>query len=487
MSDREKNMRNTDNEKTMFIPGSNPQQRGSAPQNNHPYSSRQSAYQQEDEQKFSRQQGYPQNSRGQYGGQQQGYPQNNHPYSSRQGAYQQNSQQRYGAAQGNGRNPQQYGNQRYDPRQPINAPNGYPPQGQRGRSAPPQQQRQSPQRRQQQQQRQPQKQRRQAPKKQHKSLASKIILRIIFILLTLFLLIFGIYSCTALAIIGKIDKTETGSRNRTAGAMSAKYVTSVLIIGSDGRTDDERGRSDSMILLSMNTKTDEITMTSFMRDSYVYIEGYGNNKLNAAYAFGGPELLMDTIESNFNVKIDHYISVDFKAFASVIDSAGGLDIDVTDDEAQEINTILMAEVNEIMGDEVTDDLLSSGGKLHLNGKQALSYARIRHIGNADFERTERQREVLELLMKKVRGSAFSFLKNAVSNALPDLTTNMTTWEMYKLSLKMPFALISKYDFKQIRIPAENTYSEYYDENVGSALNIDDMETNERLLESIFEK
>ena len=253
MSDREKNMRNTDNEKTMFIPGSKSQQRNSAPQRNHPYSSRQSAYQPGEEQ-FNAQQGSRQS-------QQQRYPQNNQPYSSRQGAYQQNGQQQYGTPQGNGRSPQQYGgqqgyrqdprqygNQRYDPRQPINAPNGYPAQNQRGRSAPQQQRqssdnRQRPPRRQQQQQR-PQKQRRQAPKKQHKSLAAKIILRIVFILLAVFLLIFGIYSCTALAIIGKIDKAETGARDRTSGAMSAKYVTSVLIIGSDGRSDGERGRSD---------------------------------------------------------------------------------------------------------------------------------------------------------------------------------------------------------------------------------------------------
>lgn len=472
MSDREKNMRNTDNEKTMFIPGSKTQrqQRYTAPQKNHPYSSRQSAYQESDMQNRGNQQGQQYNSR-------QNYQQGNQQYSSQQN-YSQGNQQ-YGSRQNYPQNNRQYQGQRYG--QQTNAPNGYPAQNQQGRgSQPPQRKRssgnQSPQRR----------QKRQPPKKQHKSIAGKIILRVIFIFLAVFLLIFGIYSCTALAIIGKIDKTETGARERTNGAMSAKYVTSVLIIGSDGRTDDERGRSDSMILLSMNTKTNEITMTSFMRDSYVYIEGYGNNKLNAAYSFGGPELLMDTIESNFNVKIDNYISVDFKAFASVIDSAGGLDIEVTDDEAQEINTILMAEVNELMGDEVTDDLLSGGGKLHLNGKQALSYARIRYIGNADFERTERQREVLELLMKKVRGSAVSFLKNAVSSALPDLTTNMTTWEMYKLSLKMPFALIRKYDFKQIRIPAENTYSEYYDDNVGSALYIDDMQTNERLLMEIFD-
>ena len=492
MSDKEKHMKNTDNEKTMFIPKNNAQNRqGAAPQR------QQGSGQAPRQQRYSapRSSGYPQ---------QRHYNADEENGSPRQHGYgQQINGQQYNGQQYSG---QQYQNQqRYDPRQPVppqyQQPQGYggqqygrPPRqngyGQAPQGYDPRQPRQQrpPQQRQSKQQhpskqRPPKQQapRQRAPKKQ-KSIAGKIIRRVLLSLLAIFLLLLEKYSCTALMIIGKVDKVETGDRNRTSGAMSEKYVKSVLLIGSDGRTDDERGRSDSMILLSMNSKTNEIVLTSFMRDSYVEIDGYGWNKLNAAYSFGGPELLMDTIESNFNVKIDNYVSVDFKAFASIIDSAGGLDINVSDEEAGEINVILQAEVNEIMGDAPTDDLLSGGGKLHLNGKQALSYARIRHIGNSDFERTERQRRVLSLLMKKASGSGVSFMKNAMKNALPDLTTNMTTWEMYKLSLRMPFALIGKYDIKQLRIPAEDTYSEYYDESAGSALRIDDMRKNQELIE-----
>ena len=109
-----------------------------------------------------------------------------------------------------------------------------------------------------------------------------------------------------------------------------------------------------------------------------------------------------------------------------------------------------------MGDNSLDDLLKKGGKLHLNGKQALSYARIRYVGNADFERTERQRKVIELVMDKVKSFNPTILPNIASSVLPGVETNMSTAELYWLSLKVPF--IIGYDRQQLRIPAEETYS-----------------------------
>ena len=220
-----------------------------------------------------------------------------------------------------------------------------------------------------------------------------------------------------------------------------------------------------------------------MRDSYVNIPGYGYNKLNAAYAYGGADLLMDTIEENFYVRIDDYIAVNFISFAAIVDSIGGIDMKVTADEAQEINTILMAEVNEIMGDAVDSDLLDAkDGKVHLSGKQALSYARIRHIGNADFQRTERQREVVSKVVDKVKSFNVSALMNLASTAVPQLTTNMSKGQLYLLSLRLPFVIGN--DIKQLRIPAENTYSGA-DTDVGSVLQID-FDANYKLIrDSVF--
>ncbi|MBR6622854.1 MAG: LCP family protein, partial [Ruminococcus sp.] len=284
---------------------------------------------------------------------------------------------------------------------------------------------------------------------------TKIIIRLLLVLFIIFILLFGIYSCVSLSLITKINYKETGERSRTPGAMSESYVESVLVIGTDGRSVDERGRSDSMILVSLNKKTNQIIMTSFLRDSYVNIPGYGMDKLNASYSYGGAELLMDTIESNFNVKIDNYILVNFTSFASIIDAAGGVDITLSDEEAEALNVILVSEVNGLMGDEPTADFLAGGGKVHLNGKQALCYSRIRNVGNNDFERTERQRTVMTQLIKKAASSGPSFISKVSKEALPNVTSNMTRAKLYTLSLRLPFVLT--YKTKQLQIPYEGTF------------------------------
>lgn len=307
-------------------------------------------------------------------------------------------------------------------------------------------------------------------KKKRKSFLSKFLGRLLGVVIIIFLLLFGIYSCTVMGMIKKINYSETGNRSRTNGALSANYVTSVLLIGTDGRNESEQGRSDTMILLSLNSKSKTVNLTSFMRDCYVEIPDYGWDKLNAAYSYGGAELLMDTIEHNFGIRIDDYISVNFVSFANIIDSVGGIKIDVSDAEAQEINTILQAEVNSIMGDDTLSDLLSSGGKdILLNGKQALSYARIRYVGNADFERTERQRKVMELVMNKIKSFSPSSLSNISKSVMPNVSTNMPSMDMYTLSLRVPFLI--GYETQQLQIPADNTYYGEYTAS-GDALIVD---------------
>ncbi|MCR5016603.1 MAG: LCP family protein, partial [Ruminococcus sp.] len=313
----------------------------------------------------------------------------------------------------------------------------------------------------------------------------KFFKRFFYTLLILFILLFGIYSCTSLSLIRKLDYVPTQSRERTSGAISRSYVTSVLLIGTDGRSLDERGRSDTMMLVSVNSSTNKICTTSFMRDCYVEIPGYGWDKLNAAYAYGGPELLMDTIEHNFGVRIDDYVSINFLSFASIVDSVGGIDVDLSDAEAEEINTILQAEVNEIMGDDRGADLLKSGGKkVHLVGKQALAYARIRHIGNADFERTERQRRVVDLVMDKLKSFNPIMLKNLSTKVLPDVTTNMDTAKLYFLSLRAPLWLWLRFERSPMQVPAEGTY---YGESTssGDALIVDFDSNYETIKSNVF--
>ena len=316
--------------------------------------------------------------------------------------------------------------------------------------------------------------------KKHSSITGKLLRKILWFLFTVFFVLFVMYSCTSLAVISKVNKVGEGERNRAEGSLSRSYVSSVLVIGTDGRSAEEQGRSDSMILFSLNRRTNQINMTSFMRDCYVEIQGYGWDKLNSAYSYGGAELLMDTIEHNFGVKIDDYVTVNFMSFTDIVDSVGGIDIEVTDEEAQEINVILQSEVNELMGDDIFSDFLDGGGKLHLNGKQALSFSRIRSVGNSDFQRTERQREVMQKILGKVtkpNPKLLVSLRNIIGNVMPKLNTNMSTWDMYWFSLKLPFAV--RYDIQQTQVPYENTfYPADYD--CGSVLVVD-FESNYNIL------
>ena len=158
-----------------------------------------------------------------------------------------------------------------------------------------------------------------------------------------------------------------------------KDIINILLIGQDRRPGEQRARSDSMMIATINKKNNTVSITSLMRDMYVQIPGYSDNRINAAYAFGGMELLDATIEKNLLVHIDGNIEVDFNGFQQAIDKIGGVDISINAKEADYLNK------NGFTG--------LSEGTVYMDGKLALAYSRIRKVGNNDYERTERQRKV----------------------------------------------------------------------------------------------
>lgn len=234
-------------------------------------------------------------------------------------------------------------------------------------------------------------------------------------------------------------------------------VKNILLIGNDSRTEDESGRSDAMILISISSKTNSIHMTSILRDIYVDIPGHDGNRLNAAYAYGGAELLMETLEENFDIEVNRYMLVNFQAFANVVDAVGGVDIDVTNEEVQYINGYLV-EYNQLEGrPEGTDYLDTSlSGNIHLNGPQALAFCRNRYIGT-DFARTERQRKVLTAVIKKAPVAMLTNGSGLMDAFASNITTNLTQSELNGLMLQAPSMLT--YDLVQASIPLEGTYSD----------------------------
>ena len=300
------------------------------------------------------------------------------------------------------------------------------------------------------------------------------------------IIVFVLYSAVSLIGILRMHRETAENRANISDVMDAAYVSNVLLIGTDSRDlSQERGRSDSMILASINKKTRELTLTSFLRDSYVYIDDeYGYGKLNAAYSYGGAGLLMDTIESNYGVRIDDYILISFEACANVIDAVGGVKLDLTDEEADAVNEILISEVNELMGDDRNDDLLDCGGKQKLDGKQALSYSRIRYVGNADFERASRQRTVMTQVLKKAAVNPVAMARIFVT-ALPELSTNLSVGKSYGYTLRAPFLLIG-YQLKTQQIPADDTF--YGDDVDGESVLRVDCDANRQVLkDTIYRK
>ena len=245
--------------------------------------------------------------------------------------------------------------------------------------------------------------------------------------------------------INKLKRQMKDNYDKT-GLMQSDDVMNILLLGTDERENNERGRSDSMMILSLNKATKEIIMTSFLRDMYVTIPGKGDSKLNHSYAYGGADLTIETIEKNFKIKIDNYIQVNFSEFVAVVDAVGGVDIDLTDEEVNYVNAYVR--------DRDQQSQVTGSGKQHLNGEQALAYSRIRYIGT-DFGRTERQRTVLTDVINKASKLSLSELNDFVEVLFPQVTTNLSKTEIASLVLKA--TTYFKYDVNQYRIPIDDTW------------------------------
>lgn len=229
----------------------------------------------------------------------------------------------------------------------------------------------------------------------------------------------------------------------------------ILLIGSDSRENVEGSRSDAMILLTISSKNKTIYMTSLLRDIYVDIPGHEGNRLNAAYSFGGPELLMETINQNFDISVTRYMLVNFEAFANLVDAVGGVDLSLTGPELEYVNAYLV-EYNQITGRPEGTDYLDTTkeGQVHLNGPQALAYSRNRYIGT-DFGRTERQRKVLSDVIQKAPAALVKDPSKLMDGLLPNLTTNLTKGECYSLSLQAGKFLL--WEIEQGSVPQEGSY------------------------------
>lgn len=188
----------------------------------------------------------------------------------------------------------------------------------------------------------------------------------------------------------------------------------IVLLGKDSEdTDYENGRSDCIIIVSINEKTKEVKLASVYRDTYLQIPGRSLDKVNHAYAYGGPALTMSTLNTNLDLDITEYVAVNFEATRDIVDAVGGVTITVTDAEATKISGI------------------SGAGTYLLNGSQALQYARIRKI-DSDYQRTERMRTVLEAVFEKAKKMNVNELIKLANTILPEISTNISQSEIVSL-------------------------------------------------------
>lgn len=286
----------------------------------------------------------------------------------------------------------------------------------------------------------------------------------------------------------KIQETEATKATEATGAsgvdefktavtdsslLSNSKVLNVMLFGEDNHSKGSTGRSDSMILASIDNNSKKVKLTSFQRDTYVYIPGHGYGKINSSYSLGGASLSIRTIEANFGVKIDRYAVVDFTSFKKIIDTMGGITLSLDHDEVAYINwqMYINHQTNERHLLEEKD------GKIKLTGQQALWYARDRGYEGVqsgdDWDRTSRQRKLLETVFKDMKNASITQIIQMVSEVGPLVTTNLKKDEITGLvSHSLTYI---KYNVKQYTVPQDGLWTYYTDPVAGSCIQITDMD------------
>lgn len=281
------------------------------------------------------------------------------------------------------------------------------------------------------------------PRKKRKGLVKKIILSVISLILVCIIGIGAVIN----QLLSSVEYNQAGHKKNIYVDESKLYsdlrVTNILLVGVDRRQDNVASRSDTLMLMSIDKVNKSIKMTSFLRDSWVDIPGKKYAKLNAASTWGGMQLVMDTLEYNFNVQIDHYVMVDFKMFQDIVNALGGIDVEITEKEAK------------YMRDVVHLKNIKAGKSVHLNGGEALWYCRIRYL-DTDFKRTERQRKVMTAIIGKVKEQSPTKIMQIARDVLPDIETDMTKNDLALLGVGAILKYI-RYDMMQASIPKDGTW------------------------------
>lgn len=313
---------------------------------------------------------------------------------------------------------------------------------------------------------------------------SKVILSCFIIIITIIYIAF----LTGNSFLSKIsrgvlDRTNLGVRDDVSKRLEVDEIADIVniaIFGVDESSEDS-GRSDAIMIGTLDPVHNKLKITSIMRDTYVNIPGYGNDKINHAYAYGGAELTIKTLNQNFGLNITDYVKVNFDELVEIVDALNGIDINLSQEELDGLTEHLKSAYS-LIGSDPRPVKLNSTGTYHLDGFQALGYCRIRNTSHNDFDRTSRHRKILNEMFNKISSAGPKELVSMSKKLLPYVETSLSNKQILTLAanvLSMNTATIEQERFPRDEYcndaEINGTYYLWYDADY----------TEEQMFEYIF--
>lgn len=282
-----------------------------------------------------------------------------------------------------------------------------------------------------------------------------VILKIIIAFIVVLIVGVVVLGAYAMNMFSKMDVTSIDADELMINVEVEEYLDfgdgylNVVLFGSDSREGEleEGSLSDTIIIASLNNETKQVKLISVYRDTYLNMTDGTYNKCNAAYSTGGPTQAINVLNTNLDLNIEKYITVDFTILVEIVDLLGGVEIEIEDYEIDAINEYI-PETAEVSGQEAI--LIEEAGLQVLDGVQATTYARIRSTAGGDFKRTDRQRYLIEQLVKKLKQCDWNTISEIINTVLPRISTNFTAAEIaYYAAAYMDFELDESMGFPEV--------------------------------------
>ena len=283
----------------------------------------------------------------------------------------------------------------------------------------------------------------------------KIWRKAIIGLIAILILIVGGIAWTINSTLNKLDKEDIDesklliNQEELNNYENSEEIINIALFGVDSE-DGSSGRTDSIMILTLDTVHKKIKVTSIMRDSYVNIDNYGMDKINHAYAYGKAELAISTINQNFGMDIQDYALVNFTSLPAIVNALGGIDLEIAEDEVQYMNEYI-DNINYLEG--TSSPHITTAGVHHLDGVQSLAYARVRYTDGGDYMRTERHRIILNALFEKIKKIPATEYLSTLNTLLPYIKTSLSSSEILSLTTNI-LNIISNPELQMSRLPLD---------------------------------